>query len=98
MEEEMTRITTMLTNDVVSVNAYKKFLEATDRLRYFGYVDKKELKRLCRTFNYTDTISFVKGGITAAVIIGLISVIRKSEKAKNDEEVIEVEAEVENIE
>jgi hypothetical protein len=80
MNEELRDVVAKLAADETSVYAYKKFLESTDRLRYFGYVDKRNLKVLCRNFNYTDTRSFVKGGITAAVIIGTISLIRKSKE------------------
>lgn len=93
MDENMNKIATMLANDVISVKAYETFLTATDRLRYFGYVDKKELKDLCRKFNYTDSRSFIKGGITVAAIIGLISLCRKAKESKLvEEKVEEVEA------
>lgn len=92
MDENMKRVSEMLANDAISVGAYEKFLNATDRLRYFGYVDKKELKKLCRRFNYTDTRSFIKGGIAAAALIGLYNLYLKSKETK-PEEVIEVEAE-----
>lgn len=95
MDEKLKTISTMLANDEISVKAYETFLTATDRLRYFGYVDKHELKRLCRAFNYTDTRSFIKGGIAAAAIIGLINLARKSKEKTKDhvEEVKEIEAE-----
>lgn len=98
MGEEMKAISTMLANDEVSVNAYRTFLTATDRLRYFGYVDKKELKKLCRRFNYTDTRSFIKGGIVTAAIIGIIYAIRKSKETKENEEIIEAEEVIEVVE
>lgn len=78
MNEGLKKMADMLAADVSAVNGYKMFLENEGTLRSFGYVDKKELKRMCRLFNYTDTRSFVKGGITAAVIIGAINFIRKS--------------------
>jgi hypothetical protein len=89
MDENMKKVSEMLANDVISVKAYETFLTATDRLRYFGYVDKKELKRLCRRFNYTDGRSFIKGGITVAAIIGLINLYRKTKESKHIEERVE---------
>ena len=93
MDENMKRVSEMLVNDGISVRAYETFLNATDRMRYFGYVDKKELKKLCRKFNYTDTRSFIKGGITVAALIGLYNLYLKSKETK-PEEVVEVEEEV----
>jgi hypothetical protein len=92
MDENMNKVATMLANDAISVKAYETFLNATDRLRYFGYVDKKELKQLCRRFNYTDGRSFIKGGITALAIIGLIKLYRKAKESEQiEEQVKEVE-------
>lgn len=93
MDENMKKVSEMLANDAVSVKAYETFLSATDRLRYFGYVDKRELKKLCKAFNYTDTRSFIKGGIVTAAAIGLYNLYKKSKETKPVEEVIEVEAE-----
>ena len=93
MDENMKKISEMLANDAVSVKAYETFLNAGDRLRYFGYVDKRELKKLCKAFHYTDARSFVKGGIATAVLIGLYNLYKKTKETKPVEEVIEVEAE-----
>lgn len=89
MDEEMKGVSTMLAENEILVKAYKTFLDATDRVRYYGYVDKKELKKLCRKFNYTDTRSFVKGGITAAVVIGAIKLYRNRKDKKLAEEKVE---------
>ena len=93
MNENMKKVSEMLANDAVIVKAYETFLNAGDRPRYFGYVDKQDLKKLCKAFHYTDTRSFVKGGIAAAAIIGLYNLYRKTKETKPAEEVIEVEAE-----
>ena len=49
----------------------------TNKRRYFGYVDKKELKKLNRLFHYTDKCSFVKGGIVVAGVIWAGSKVKK---------------------
>lgn len=41
-----------------------------DCARYFGYVDKKDLKKLCRVFNYVDTRSWVSGLLFVPAVIG----------------------------
>lgn len=89
MSEEMKQIAERLAADAISVEAYKKFLEAGDRKRYFGYVDKTTLKSLCRNFNYTDTRSFIKGGICVAAVIWAINHVRKSKETEPIEENIE---------
>lgn len=89
MNEELKKVAESLAADEISVAAYKTFLDSTDRKRYFGYVDKKMLKSMCREFNYTDTRSFIKGGIVAAVIIWAINYVRKSKEAESTEETIE---------
>ena len=90
MNEEMKQIAERLAADTISVEAYKKFLEAGDRKRYFGYVDKTMLKSMCREFKYTDAKSFIKGGIFAAVVILAINHIRKSKETESTEETIEI--------
>lgn len=98
MTEELREVIAKLAADEIAVNAYKKFLEGGGRLRYYGYVDKRELKSLCRNFNYTDTRSFIKGGIAASVIILAINYIRKINETKSTEENVEtVEAAEENV-
>lgn len=87
MNEELKQIAEKLAADTISVEAYKKFLEAGDRKRYFGYVDKTMLKSMCREFKYTDTKSFIKGGIFAAVAIWAINKIRNSKKEEPIEEI-----------
>ena len=82
MNEELRKTTERLLEDEIAVQAYKYFLESKARKRYFGYVDKRELKRLCKDFNYTDARSFIKGGITAAVIIWVLSKFRKNDKTE----------------
>ena len=36
--------------------------------KFFGLIEKKDLKDLCRAFNYTDELSFVKGGLFAILV------------------------------
>lgn len=48
--------------------------------RYFGYIDKKDLKNLCRTFNYVDTRSWVAGLLFVPVVIGSAYVGHKIHK------------------
>ena len=50
--------------------------------KFFGLIEKKDLKDLCRAFNYTDTSSFVKGSFAAAGIIGAIVLIDKGVKER----------------
>lgn len=60
--------------------------------RYFGYVDKVNLKDILRTLHYTDKRSFVKGGlfVTGVIIAGKAAkhLIEKklAEKEKEEEE------------
>lgn len=68
---------------------FKHFMERTHINRYFGYVDKKELKNLNRAFNYTDKRSFVKGGIVTAGVIWAGSEIKKYLDSKKAEPVEE---------
>ena len=43
---------------------FDKFCDVNVRgQKYFGYIERKDLKYLCRGFNYTDGLSFVKGGL-----------------------------------
>ena len=41
-----------------------------DCARYFGYIDKKDLKKLCRMFNYVDTYSWIGGLLFVPVVLG----------------------------
>lgn len=93
MDENMKKLYVSLADDAHIVSGFTKFVNNTDRLRYFGYVDKRDLKKLCKTFRYTDARSFVKGGIVTAAAIGLYNLYKKSKETKPVEEVIEVEAE-----
>lgn len=89
MNEEMKQIAERLAADTISVEAYKRFLEAGDRKRYFGYVDKTTLNSMCREFKYTDARSFIKGGLFVAAIALLINHIRKIKEVEPIEEPIE---------
>ena len=40
--------------------------------KFFGLIEKKDLKDLCRAFNYTDGLSFVKGSMFA-IGVGSVS-------------------------
>ena len=42
-------------------NGYNDFLNSTNKARYFGYVDKTELKILNRVFGYVDGRSWMSG-------------------------------------
>lgn len=83
MKEELRKVAERIVDDEIAMSAYKHFLESTARKRYFGYVDKDELKRLCKEFNYTDTRSFIKGGIAAAIVIWLFKEYRNYQEYKN---------------
>lgn len=85
MDENQKKLFDMIANDESIVAGFSKFVCNTEKARYFGYVDKDGLKDLCKMFNYTDTRSFVKGGITAAVIIGAVNFLRRKPE-KNLEE------------
>ena len=58
-------------------NGYDKFVKPSSRLRYFGYVDKRDMKDLCRNFRYTDKRSFVKGGVAVAGLYWLGKKVKK---------------------
>ena len=50
--------------------------------KFFGLIEKKDLKDLCRAFNYTDGLSFVKGGLVTAGVAGAIVLISKEIKER----------------
>ena len=51
------------------LSGWKKFNENTSCARYFGYVDKHELKKLVGKFHYFDGRAFIGGGLVATGII-----------------------------
>ena len=51
-------------------NGFDKFINNTDRRRFFGYADKKELKKLNRMFNYVDGRSWFAGVMFIPVMVG----------------------------
>ena len=50
--------------------------------KFFGLIEKKDLKDLCRAFNYTDGLSFVKGGLVTACVAGAIVLVSKEIKER----------------
>ena len=69
-------------------NGWKLFNENTKIPRYFGYVDKTELKAMNRAFNYVDTRSWVSGAIIGAGLVlgyGYHQLRKKKAKEKNVE-------------
>ena len=50
--------------------------------KFFGLIEKKDLKSLCRAFNYTDGLSFVKGGLVTAFVAGAIVLVSKEVKER----------------
>lgn len=50
--------------------------------KFFGLIEKKDLKDLCRAFNYTDGLSFVKGGLVTAGVAGAIVLVSKEIKER----------------
>lgn len=62
---------------------FDKFCDVNVRgAKYFGFIEKKDLKYLCRAFNYTDGLSFVKGGLVTAGVAGAIVLVRKEIKER----------------
>ena len=62
---------------------FDKFCDVNVRgQKYFGYIEKKDLKYLCRGFNYTDGLSFVKGGLVTACVAGAIVLVSKEVKER----------------
>lgn len=56
------------------MRGFKKFCDKdNDVTKYFGYVDKTDLKVLNRAFKYTDGLSFAKGAVAGLGIAGLVT-------------------------
>ena len=49
---------------------WESFNNNTKVARYFGYVDKKELKKMCRFMNYVDTRSWIGGLLFVPTVLG----------------------------
>ena len=63
---------------------YKYFMNGKD-IRYFGAIlNKKDLKRVNRTFNYVDTRSWINGAIVGAAAVGFYEVYKRSKKNKDE--------------
>ena len=63
---------------------YKYFMNGKD-IRYFGAIlNKKDLKRVNRTFNYVDTRSWISGAIVGAAAVGFYEVYKRSKKNKDE--------------
>ena len=61
---------------------YEYFINGKD-FRYFGAIlNKKDLKRVNRAFNYTDTRSWISGAIVGAAAVGFYEVYKRSKKKK----------------
>ena len=57
---------------------FDRFCDVSVRgAKFFGLIEKKDLKSLCRAFNYTDGLSFVKGGLVTACVAGAIFLVSK---------------------
>ena len=65
---------------------YKYFMNGKD-IRYFGAIlNKKDLKRVNRTFNYVDTRSWISGAIIGAAAVGFYEVYKRAKKNKVKED------------
>ena len=57
------------------MQGFDRFCDSGDRAkRFFGCIEKKDMQYLCREFNYTDRLSFLKGGVVASGIIGVFTI------------------------
>lgn len=57
---------------------FDKFCDVNVRCqKYFGLVEKKDLKDMCRAFNYTDGVSFLKGSLVTVCVAGAIFLVSK---------------------
>ena len=76
----------ILDMSVLSQLDYEKVKSGWDKFntntcaRYFGYIDKKDMKNLCRTMNYVDGRSFVSGMLFIPVVLGCAYVGHKIHK------------------
>lgn len=85
-ENKMLDCSKLNTTEVEAVRrGLTKFMEST-KARYFGYVDKRELKNLNRLFNYTDKRSFLKGSAITVGAFWVGSKIKKKFKENKAEE------------
>lgn len=69
--------------------AFDLYIKNVEHKRYFGYVDKTDLPKMCKMFDYTDKKAFAKGCIFGAGIaaIGYIGVtVCKKVKSKEEKE------------
>ena len=65
---------------------YKHFMNGKD-IRYFGAIlNKKDLKRVNRTFNYVDTRSWISGAIVGAAAVSFYEVYKRAKKNKVKED------------
>ena len=63
---------------------YKYFMNGKD-IRYFGAIlNKKDLKRVNRTFNYVDTRSWISGAIVGAAAVSFYEVYKRAKKNKDE--------------
>ena len=61
MNEKILDLSTLPDSAVIAIKeGFKMFTENTDRQRYFGYVDKRDLRDMCKRYEYTDVASFMK--------------------------------------
>ena len=65
---------------------YDLFLTNTKRERYFGYVDKKELKYICKHFGYVNPKTFLQGCVfgAGALLIYQMYVSSKEDKLEKE--------------
>lgn len=66
-------------------NGYNCFLNDTNKARYFGYVDKTELKTLNRLFGYCDRRSWFSGFVIGAGVIVLCNSYKKTKEETSKE-------------
>lgn len=87
-ENKMLDCSKLNTTEVEAIKrGLKKFVdENTHKARYFGYVDKADLKVMNRVFHYTDTRSFLKGSAITAGVLWVGSKIKKKLKENKPEQ------------
>ena len=67
-------------------DGWRKFNENTKIPRYFGYVDKTDLKAMNKAFKYVDTKSWVSGVVVGAGLVlgyGYYKLRKKKTKEEN---------------
>ena len=84
MNERILDLSTLSQMDYEKIKVgYEKFNNNTC-VRYFGYIDKKDMKNLCRAMNYVDARSWISGLLFVPAVLGSACVGHKIAKFIED--------------